>query len=136
MLDPVTTIGLVASADQLAAAAVTIVTNLNTYYQRVRNADTRAADLRQELTVLADALNDAQDLFERIPELLKRSSIVNVFEEIRKLLRELLSRTTPEETRRFRKLLWPFKEKENSEILSKLERFKANLSIRLDITQG
>jgi len=31
MLDPVTAIGLVASTDQLAAAAVTIVTNLNTH---------------------------------------------------------------------------------------------------------
>ena len=52
------------------------------------------------------------------------------------LLRELLSRTTPKETGRFRKLLWPFKEKENSELLSKVARFKGNLSIYLDITQG
>jgi len=136
MLDPVTAIGLIASASQLAEAAVTIVMNLNTHYQRVRNADTRSADLRKELTVLADALSDAQDLFERNPELLERSSITNVFEEIRPLLHTLLLRTTPKETKGFRKLLWPFKENENSEILSKIERFKENLSIFLDITQG
>jgi hypothetical protein len=36
----------------------------------------------------------------------------------------------------FRKLLWPLNEKENAEILMKIERFKANLSFSLDITQG
>jgi hypothetical protein len=62
MLDPV-------AAIELASAAVTVVTSLNTYYGRVRKAD--AQDLRQELMFLADPLNDGQDLFERNPELLE-----------------------------------------------------------------
>lgn len=136
MLDIVSTIGLLASADQLAIAAVTILTNLNTYYQHVRNADARAADLRKELLSLADTLNDSSDLFERNTALLECNTIANVFEEIRTLLNELLERTTPKETKGFRKLLWPFKEKENGEILFKIERFKSKLSLSLDIMHG
>jgi hypothetical protein len=98
MLDPITTIGLAASAQQLAAAAVTVVTNLFMYFQHVHDADSHAIYLRQELMSLADVLHDAQNLFENHPARLKRGIILNVFKDVRALMLNLLERTTPRQT--------------------------------------
>jgi len=97
----------------------------------VRNASSRSADLRKELSSLTGVLIDAKELFENADSL-NRASIESVLANLIVLMNELLERTTPKKTDALsRRLLWPFRERENDEFVSKIERYKADLSLSL-----
>lgn len=80
-------------------------------------------------------LSSVQETLERNPG----SDFGRFFPEqltnLRQLLRDLHIRTTQREIRGYRRLRWPFRQEENAEIVSKIERFKANLSIGLNLNQ-
>lgn len=135
MLDPVTGIGLAASAAGLADLAFEVFTNLHKYYRDVRDAPARSADLRTEVDSLVDLLSNAQEVFERNSNDIFRSTLPQELDALRDLLNELYRRTTPREVSGVRRLRWPFREGENAEILSKIERYKANLTVNLNLTQ-
>jgi hypothetical protein len=134
-MDPVTAISLAATSAQLAELAFNILTNVYKYYRNVREAPTRAAELRQELDTLVDLLSTAQDLFERNPGQDFGSTLIQVMSGLRGLLTELDARTRPQRTTGIRRLQWPFGAAENEEIISKLERYKSNLMLRLNLDQ-
>lgn len=135
MLDLVTTIGVAASAAQLADLAFAIVTNLHKYYRNVKYASARCAELRKELDSLADVLTNVEEMFEQNPEMSSRSTVPNELENVRELLNDLYKKTKPEETVGKKKYAWPFKEKDIEDTFELIERYKANLNTGLNVSQ-
>lgn len=132
-MDPVTGVQLAASAVQLVDLAFKVFTNLHQYYCHTRDAPARSADLRTEVDLLTDLLISFQESIERHPHDLFRSSLPKELAGIRHLLMELYTRTKPKETVGYRRLHWPFREKENAELISKIERHKQNLVVSLHL---
>jgi hypothetical protein len=134
-MDPITGIQLVASSAQLAGLAFNVLTNVYKYYRNVREAPARAAELRQELDILVDLLSAAQELFERNPTQVFGATLIQEMSGLRGLLTRLNARTRPQRTAGIRRLQWPFRASKNEEIISKLERYKSNLMILLNLDQ-
>jgi hypothetical protein len=135
MLDPVTTIGLVSSLDQLAETATGIVCNMHKYYEAVRDAPKRSKELRTEMTAVNDLLNQIVDVISASAvSTFKTSDSFNVsVAEMRTTLEDMKSRVQPSKTEGLRRLKWPFNREENERLLSKIERFKNILSMTLEI---
>jgi hypothetical protein len=132
-MDPITGVGLAASSAQLADLTVKVLTNLYKYYRNVKGAPAKAADLRNELDNLIELLSNIQETFERTPSGLFSSAIPKALSNLREVVTQLYSRTKPEDTSGIRRLQWPFRQNENAEIIDKLERYKGNLMVALDI---
>ncbi len=135
-MDPVTGIGLAATAGQLVTLAFDIFIYLHRYYRNVRDSSRKSAELRNELDSLLDHLSSAQEHFERHGVSTFPANIAGDLDSLRQLLFELRSRANQTQTTGFRKLTWPFKESENIEILRKIERFKTNLGATLSLQQA
>jgi hypothetical protein len=135
MLDPVTAIGLASSLDQLAATATGIVCNMYNYYEAVRDAPKRSTELRTEVGVVSDLLNQIVHVVSTSTTSTFKApdSFGDSVAEIRTTLEDMNKRVQPSKTRGLRRLKWPFNKEENERLLSKIERFKKILSMTLDI---
>jgi len=131
-MDPISAVGLVAGVMQLADLVLRVITNLHNYYRDFEAAPRCSAQLRTELKRLFLVVSNLQELSEAK---LRRFSIEAELKDMVELLQEMLSRITPRHTRGVKRLQWPFKEAENKEFLSRIERFKSSFIIILNITQ-
>jgi len=133
-MDPATALGLVGVAAQLLDETIEIIINLYKYYRKVHDGPTESAKLRSELDSLADLLTAIQETYERKPSGTEvPKGLVETIKGIRQLLVDLKKRTKPSETSGIRRLLWPFRQSENINLIGKLERFKASINIYVDL---
>ena len=135
MIDPITAIGLASSLDQLAATATSIVCNMFSYYEAVRDSPKRSKELRTEVGAVSDLLKQIVDVITstsastfKVPD-----SFNDSVSEMRTTLEEMNKRVQPSKTDGLRRLKWPFSKEENVRLLSKIERFKNILSTTLEI---
>jgi|SRR5579859_7463109 len=132
-MDPVTIVGLVANGLQIAGMAITLISNLNYYFVRVRGAPAQSKELRDEVISLFDILSLVQEVFEQTPEMELPDHVKNGLENLRTLLRELLERTLPRKVEGLKRWTWPFRLNENGEYIKKIERLKSTLTLILDV---
>jgi len=135
-MDPLTGLGLVSCLDQLASAASNIVANMYRYYAAVRDAPKHSEELRREMGALSDLL---KDLVEAV-SCISTHSTHKVPDSFNTSVKEMLEtldginrRVHPSETLGYKRLKWPFTQKENERLLSKLQRYSTILSGTLDI---
>ena len=127
-MDPVSAIGLAASAAQLAGLAKDIVANMWRYFEAVKDAPKNAEQLRQEVGHLSTLLDRFDD-----------KSLESLFtdktplEEFLEILKELRDRVAPRETKGSRRLKWPFTQDQNKRLLDRIERYKANFNLALNL---
>ena len=136
MVDPVSVIGLVASLEQLAAAATNIVCNMYKYYEAVRDAPKRSKELRDEMGAMSDQLND-------LVHVVTYKSTASTFhvptpftasvKELQTMLDEMNDRVQPSKTEGRRRLKWPFTKDQNEQLLQRMERYKTMLNTTLNI---
>jgi hypothetical protein len=122
--DGVRTRGAAASAAGVAEIAVELLDNLVQYSLNVHDAPAQATDLRTEVNALRDVLSSAQQVFERNPEALYRSTIAADLDSLRQMLEKISSRTRPQETSGVGRLVWPIRQAKNVDILSRIQRYK------------
>jgi hypothetical protein len=135
-MDPVTGIGLAASAAQLLELSVQVLIKIRTYYISVRDAHVQVAKLRSELDSLVNVLSSVQDLFERKPNDRLYPALTNELVALRALLNDLYARLEPKRTAGIGRFVrWPFQQTENDRIISNLQIHKASLSLSLNVDQ-
>ena len=136
-MDPVTVVGLVASADQLLVMAKDIVSGLYQYFEAVIDAPERSKELRQEITTLCELLEslaaivtvrNATPSFVPIAE-----SLRTALPEVQQLLTKIGFRITEKKSQGVRRLRWPFTREENDRLLSQIERYKGTINLSLNI---
>ena len=132
-MDPVTIVGLVANGLQIAEMAITIISNLNRYFVRVRGARAQAKELRDEVINLLDILELVKEVFEQTPEIELPVHVQDGIENLPTLLRELLERTVPKKVEGIKRWTWPFRLNEIGEYIKKIDRLKATLNLILDL---
>jgi hypothetical protein len=139
-MDPVSAVGLAASAIQLADVAARVFIALFQYYRRVKEAPATAEALRNELqnlSTIVDAMTrhfDTRDKGDQVatsPLGFLGSSI----KETERLLLHMEHRVKEENARNVKRLKWPFTETENKSLVSQIQRYTAHLTLALNIHQ-
>jgi DNA repair exonuclease SbcCD ATPase subunit len=134
-MDPITVVGFAANVAQLVDLALAVFTNLHKYSRNFESAPKRSEQLRREVNHVVDLLADLQDIFKKNPNEFLRRSLELEVKELEVLLRELQSRTNPQNTKGFQRLKWPFKEAENEDLIRRIERFKSSFNLAMNISQ-
>jgi Fungal N-terminal domain of STAND proteins len=124
--------GFAASIGGLTELSLKVYTNLSKYIRRVKNAPKLAEELRQELLLISDVLEELEVSLESAPlqetKDLKLEETIKQFEEIITTMVNLNDIKKGEWVKRLR---WPFTENENQDFLTKLERFKNTITLTL-----
>ena len=128
-MDPISIIGLAANGLQIAQLTFDVIHNLAWFYYYVRRAPAHSKELRAGVDTLLDVLKNVEAAFESGTELPR--AVQNELNELGGLLSDLNERAKSEKARGLERLKWPFSQRENGEILKKIERFKLNLNISL-----
>ena len=118
-----------ASVAQIADMALCVFMNLYTYYRKVCDAPKRSEELRDRLDSLLDMIGEVQEVLELGGPAAPFAQ--REFERIKWWLSKAKARTTPESTRRLRRLKWPLEEEENAYIISQIDSLKGSLDTRI-----
>jgi hypothetical protein len=127
-MDPVSILSLVANVLQVAQLTLDVITKLSWFYCYVRHAPAQSKELQLEVNTLFHVLKDVEAAFDSVPV----PQVVQ--EELNKLaefLNDLKQRANPERFGGARRVRWPFSQKENGELLKKIDRYKSTLNISL-----
>jgi len=136
MIDPASAVQLASSALELAQYGGEALISLYRYYVDVKEAQIRAHDLRIEVGVCISLLHAiAADLETETTMSLNTEQLKAALNRFRVVIERLKVRVESKEVRGIRKLTWPFKKKENSELLDEIARCKATFSLALNIEQ-
>ena len=125
-------VGLVGSIAGLANLALSIVSALYKYGGDVKSAPARSEELWKELSELQTLCKVVKDSArvntDGLPEVLEGQ-----IKEFKKTLETMLKRAGRENTTGLRRLKWPFDKAANAEYIAKIERFKATLSLIMNM---
>jgi hypothetical protein len=135
-MEPASALAVAGVALQLADTALEIATNLTRYYRSVREGPARSAELRDEIETFADLFKSVQEYGESNFSQSVKSILIRELSVVRKLLDDLRKRTLPKQTAGIRGLIWPFKAKENEELIAKIAGHKGTVSVCLQVNQG
>lgn len=134
IMDPVSAFGLAAGVAQFADLSARIVMSLYDYYRTVKHAPKLSKELRQEVFVVSNVLEDMRSSLESDPKdskSTKNAELGNIALEFAEMMGEMASRIEVKEGDILGKLKWPFDQKENERYLVRLERFKSTFILAL-----
>jgi hypothetical protein len=134
--NPVSIVGLAASVATIADLALVVFVNLNSFYQKVRDAPKKSKELRERLDSPLDQLADIQDALEKNQATNGSELPLQDLEGIKswlKCLQEKTARQSPHGI--IRRLKWPFTEQENDRMINDIEWVKGSLDTRLGTEQ-
>jgi hypothetical protein len=129
-MDPFTAVGLVAAVGQLAGSAITIYSNLSEFYEAVKDAPKQSRELRKEIGMLCEILNELKEVADR-PKFTPPRSLGETILEFDSLLNEMKSRVKSTKTEGLKRLKWPFSKDKTEQLLSKITRYKETIILTL-----
>jgi hypothetical protein len=135
-MEPVSAFALAAALIQVTEQAATVFTGLYSYFRFVKNAPKLSRELREEARLVSYVLEDLKTVFEEMDDEQpvshsKNDNVVNVVKEFIAIMNEMESRVEVKAGERYKRVKWPFTQKENQEYLTKLERFKNTFELVL-----
>jgi hypothetical protein len=134
-MDPVSIVGLAASAAQLAGLAKDTFKALFNYVGEVKDAPSCARDLRNELLAvcdLVDALDNALNV-SSTSSFTPPASLSSAIPEFRGILETLKSRIPEAQPRGIGRLKWPFTKQETEKYLNRIGRYTDTFNMALNI---
>ena len=128
---------LAAAAAQLAGVALSVSTTLRQYLLKVKQAPKQSRELKGELLLVSDVLEDLKSVIDAAPPDIQttNTSLLRSLNGFAEFIRELASHIEVQEKDITNRLKWPFTEEENGKYLEKLERFKKTFSLACDALQ-
>jgi hypothetical protein len=141
-MDPISAVGLVASAAQLGDYTITVVRSLLHYVSEVKEAPARSVELQIELATMSGMLLNLKITLETCPNNIAdtRLSSLNVtFTKVEDTLKEILDKlegyVKPGQTKGLNRLKWPFKSQEISTYVERLQRYSGTLLSAMNVQQ-
>ena len=136
-MDPVSAVGIAASAVQFVDLADNVFSVLFQYFKKVIKAPKDSRELRDHAYQLYDILNILQSTLETTnprPITESTNTLNNIFIEFSKTMKDMENRVVKEGEWK-KRLKWPFTEKENKIFLEKLKNYKGIFDSALSIIQ-
>jgi hypothetical protein len=141
-MDPVTAVGLVASAAQLGDCTIRVVGSILFYVSEVKDAPSRSAELRDELNTMSEILVGVKKVLETCTDNLPSDtldSLDDTFTNVRVALQDILEKVEgsvkPAQTQGLKRLNWPFKAHEIAAYIDRVQRYNAALISALNLQQ-
>jgi hypothetical protein len=137
-MDPTSAIGVAAAAAQFAALAFSVSNTLKQYLQDIKDAPKRSRELKGELLLVSDVLEDLKSVVTNVsPDVLPANPLLTgAINEFAELIKEIAHSIEVKKKDIKKRLKWPFTEKENEKYLSRLERFKSTFNLACDALQS
>jgi Fungal N-terminal domain of STAND proteins len=139
-MDPVTALGVAGTVAQFAEQTLRISDCLYQYFKGVKNAPAKSRELRQEALLLSDVLETLTTLFSanKKPTVLPSlSQYEEMLQEFKETIAEMAKKVEIKKGKlSFKRLAWPFTEKENEKYLARMERFKGSFQLALQALQS
>ena len=140
IMDLVTALGVAAAASQFADQVFKLSDYLYDVFKSIKNAPKQSRELRQEALSLSDMLANLHSLLsseKQATSLPKASPFVELVKEFEETIAEMAKRVEIKDGEiSWKRLGWPFTQKENEKYLSKLERYKNSFQIALQTLQS
>jgi hypothetical protein len=134
-MDPVTLLGAVAAAAQLAGTTAKLGLQLYRFYSEVKNAPTKSKELCDEIFELSSVIEKLSDTLKTVEEIggavVVGSICSDSLQGYSQFLTDLSSRIQVNKNDTKKRLKWPFSTKDNEELIAKSERYKATLTLAL-----
>jgi len=140
LMDPVTALGVAAAASQFAEQVLKLSDYLYDLFKSINNAPKQSRELRQEALLLSDVLANLRSLLsseKQTASLPKASPSAELVKEFEETIAEIAKRVEIKDGEiSWKRLGWPFNQKENEKYLSKLERYKSSFQLALHTLQS
>jgi len=140
-MDPVTIIGLAASAAQLSDLAIKAVKALNQYTKDIKSAPVEVAELQHEVQIMTNVLEGFDDTLNAIPSSVEipldslKSAAEGAIAVLKEVLCKLEERSALSRSKGFRRLTWPFEKGDTKKMIDRVQRYKQTLSLIGQIQQ-
>ena len=136
-MDPLTAVGLAAAIDDLSALVANVVSNLYKYWGAVQDAPRRSLELRTEIGSLLGLLTNVKDSLTNsvTPTESFLDAVLTTVDQLQEVLKEMERQTDVNRVQGLRACIWPFTNNEIDRFIKKIERYKATLSLALNIEQ-
>jgi hypothetical protein len=136
-MDPVTAVSVAAAACQFAEQMVAVCDEIFDYIQKVKGAPKLARKLHREAILLSGVLENLYSALGRKAAILQKADILpEIVKELEETLEELSERLKIEDNElSWKRLRWPFDQKNSENLFEKLERFKNTFQLALQIIQ-
>jgi hypothetical protein len=109
-----TAIGFAASVDQLAGLAKTVASNMYRYCEAVKDAPTNAQQVRDDVKVLSDLLDQLREtVFDHEDRFSSSEPFKRSIERPKSLLAKLNGRVIETRAKGIKRFAWPFTKEEN-----------------------
>jgi hypothetical protein len=137
-MDPLTAVGLLANIAQAVSLAKGVVSEMYKYFAAVRDAPQRSLELRRELCVLCDLLEALEPAITQVSTGEQQSSSFETVRqslsgELTEMLQYMKLRVSDSKLSRLERLKWPFSKEENERLVARIERYKATLTLAMEI---
>lgn len=134
-MEPITIVGAVSAATDLAVMTLKLGLQLYRFYCEVKSAPKKSKELCDEISELSFVMNDlAQTLkeVEENPDIVIVNIIsVDSLQKYSQFLSDLSSCVQVDKKEIKKRLKWPLSTKDNEELIAKLERYKATMTLAL-----
>ena len=134
-MDPITILGAVAAAAQLAEMTEKYCKRAYRFYRDIKDAPAKSKDLREEFSELQSIIQDLSETLITVKT--NHSEFGDVIspdflKQYQDFLAEFASRLKVDRTDIGKRLKWPFSTKQNEEYITKIERFKTTFILSLE----
>jgi hypothetical protein len=141
-MDPITAVGLVASAAQLGDCTIRVVGSIMFYVSEVKDAPSRSSALRDELNTMSEIIVGVKRVLETCPDSLPNDTLgslddtfTGVMDTLQDILQKVEGSVNPAQTKGLRRLNWPFKSHEIEVYIGRVQRYNAALISALNLQQ-
>lgn len=133
-MDPITILGAVAAAAQLASSTTSVALQLFRIYCNIKDAPQKSYELCEEVSNLSTVIEDLSQILKTISnsEIVGNVISVNSLEKYSQFLKELSSRVHLDNREIKKRITWPLSAKGNEELISRAERYKATFMLALE----
>ena len=139
-MDLVSALGVVAATSQFVEQTLMVSDALCRYCRTVKEAPKQSRELRLEMLQLSDILEDLHSAIprgEQMNLLPKTNNLTNTIKDFEETIKEMAQRVEIKEKElSWKRLQWPFDQKENQKYLQKLERFKGTFLLAFQTIQA
>jgi len=122
---------------QFTVLALSMSSTLKNYWRAIKDASKQSRELKQELLLVSDMLEDLKEVLTGTPDgPLANIALKTNLNEFEKVINDMVNRIEVRKGDVEARVKWLFTEKENRTYLSKLEMFKSTVSTANDAFQS
>jgi hypothetical protein len=141
-MDPISIVGLVAAGVQFVDCGIKILKVLIHVCNEVAEARAEANELRTEIDTTIHVVTSLRVLLETDPDCISESQKGTLNESLKsaiKITEDMLDKleksVSASQKKKLHRVIWPFKKKEVTEYVEKIQRYKGTIQLALQVNQ-